>query len=124
MDLPLYIPLTLPQLEARLAAVVRQELHHQQTHSPGPAPTLTPVEELLSPAQAAEFFGVCKGTVFEWLRRGLLSAAAVKVGGKRYFKRSALATAGTPDQRPDGRRQTSRRVAGMGDNKGVQPKAW
>lgn len=122
MDLPVYIPLTLPQLEARLAAVVRQELHHQQTTSPGPAPALTPAEELLSPAQTAEFFGVCKDTVFKWLRCGLLSAAAVKVGGRRYFKRSELAAVGNPDQRPDGRRQSTRRGAGMGSNKGVQPK--
>ena len=121
MDFPVYIPFTMEQMNSSIVNAVREVLA-QQHHSQNQLPAGQAGEELLTVAQTAQLLNVCRATVFEWRRHGILAAASVKLGGKRYFKRSLVLAAGKADTLLDGRREHPRRGASKGRSSGQGPK--
>ena len=86
--------ITVEQLIEAMRPLIRFELSQVQpaAGTAGPA-----ADELLTVPQAAALLDVCKATLFEWVRRGLL--VSTRIAGRTYFKRSDLLSAGTREQR-------------------------
>jgi Helix-turn-helix domain len=87
-------------------AVVKQELsQHQSNQCPA---DLAESEKLLTPQQTGELLGICRQTVFDWAKRGLLLPH--RLGGRTYFKRGELLAALKSPEKPTGRRKYARRT--------------
>lgn len=83
------------QLLDDVRALIRHEMAQAQpTASAAQQPT---ADELLTVQQAAELLDVCVATVHEWKRRGVLVYR--KIGGRVYFNRADVLSAGTQEQR-------------------------
>lgn len=57
---------------------------------PEPEPTVEPVDEWLTPAQAAEFLGVHPRTLANYAERGALHMHRLTVSGQRRYRRADL----------------------------------
>ena len=89
-----------------MTAVVKQEMsHHNATQSPS---DVTESEKLLTPQQTAELLGICRQTVFDYAKRGLLLRH--RLGGRTYFKRGELLAALKSPEKPTGRRKYARKA--------------
>jgi Helix-turn-helix domain len=87
-------------------AVVKQELN--QHHSAQTPADIADSEKLLTPQQTAELLGICRQTVFDWAKRGLLLPH--RLGGRTYFKRGELLSALKSPEQSTGRRKYARRT--------------
>lgn len=95
----------LGQLINDVRAVVRDELSQQRA---APIADATAFEKLLTPEQTAELLGICRQTVFDWAKRGLL--VAHRLGRRTFFKRGEVLAALQSQQQPTGRRKYARRA--------------
>lgn len=87
-------------------AVVKHELgQHHSTQNPI---DLAESEKLLTPQQTAELLGICRQTVFDWAKRGLLLPH--RLGGRTYFKRGEVLAALKSPEKPTGRRKYARKA--------------
>ena len=77
-----FIQTTPTELANLIADAVRQELKTLNRHIEHPS---TPVKELMTRKEAAEFFDVSLVTIHEWCKSGILKP--YKVGNRSYFKR-------------------------------------
>lgn len=94
------------QLSETLIAAFRQELSKQQLPT---GPTSPDGEKLLGVDETAAMLGICRQTVHDWKRRGLLQFH--RLGGKVYFKQSEVLAALKGQTRPDGKRKGARKVS-------------
>ena len=94
----------LGQLSETLIAALRHEIG-QNIASAGP--TASDGEKLLGVDETAALLGICRQTVHDWKRRGLLEYH--RLGGKVYFKQSEVVAALNRQTRPDGKRKGSRK---------------
>ena len=94
------------QLSETLIAAFRQELSKQQLPT---GPTSPGGEKLLGVDETAAMLGICRQTVHDWKRRGLLQFH--RLGGKVYFKQSEVLAALKGQTRPDGKRKGARKVS-------------
>lgn len=92
------------QLSETLIAAFRQELGKQQLPT---GPTSPDGEKLLGVDETAALLGICRQTVHDWKRRGLLQFH--RLGGKVYFKQSEVLAALNKQTRPDGKRKGARK---------------
>ena len=92
------------QLINDVRAAVRDEMSQQR---PGPADA-GDTEKLLTPEQTAELLGVCRQTVFDWAKRGLLIAH--RLSRRTFFKRGEVLAALQSQQQPTGRRKYARKA--------------
>lgn len=95
----------LGQLINDVRAVVRDELSQQRT---APIADASDFEKLLTPEQTAELLGICRQTVFDWAKRGLL--VAHRLSRRTFFKRGEVLAALQSQQQPTGRRKYARRA--------------
>lgn len=94
------------QLYENLIAAFRHEIGQQQQPI---GPTAPDGEKLLGVDEAAQLLGICRQTVHDWKRRGLLQFH--RLGGKVYFKQSEVVAALSKQTRPDGKRKGARKVS-------------
>jgi excisionase family DNA binding protein len=85
--------LTQEQLLDSVRAIIRHELAQIQAASV----TAQVADEKWTVDASAQYLKVSRATLFEWLRRGLLSST--KLGGRTYLLRSDVLAAGTQRQR-------------------------
>lgn len=76
--------ITYPQLLDDIRAMLRHEIAQQ----PATAPATAEPDQLLTIVQAASLLDVCRQTIHEWKRRGLLPFH--KLGKRTYFKKLDL----------------------------------
>jgi excisionase family DNA binding protein len=93
------------QLINDVRAAVREEMGQQR---PALAANAGDAEKLLTPEQTAELLGVCRQTVFDWAKRGLLIAH--RLSRRTFFKRGEVLSALQSQQQPTGRRKYARKT--------------
>lgn len=93
------------QLINDMRAAVRDEMSQQR---PGPTADAGDTEKLLTPEQTAELLGICRQTVFDWAKRGLLIAH--RISRRTFFKRGEVLAALQSQQQPTGRRKYARKA--------------
>jgi excisionase family DNA binding protein len=93
------------QLISDVRAAVREEMGQQR---PALAADTGDAEKLLTPEQTAELLGVCRQTVFDWAKRGLLIAH--RLSRRTFFKRGEVMAALQSQQQPTGRRKYARKT--------------
>ena len=77
-----------PDFLADLRALLRHEITLLFTATAAPSTSAAADDELLTIDQAAQLLDVCRQTIHEWKRRGLLPYH--KMGKRTYFKKSDL----------------------------------
>ena len=96
----------LGQINDIVRAVVKQELsQHNAAQSPV---DLVESEKLLTPQQTAGLLGICRQTVFDYVKRGLLLPH--RLGGRTYFKQGELLAALKSPEKATGRRKYTRKT--------------
>lgn len=89
------------QLIENVRAVVQYELGQRPT---APAtPEAAETEKLLTPQQTAVLLGICRQTVFDYAKRGLL--VAHRLGGRTYFKQGEVLAALQSPEAPKARKK-------------------
>lgn len=92
------------QLIENVRAVVQYELSQKQN---APAlPEAAENERLLTAQQTADLLGICRQTVFDYAKRGLL--AAHRLGGRTYFKHGEVLAALQSPEAPKGRTKAAK----------------
>lgn len=94
------------QLYENIVAAFKSELIQQQVKS---GPSAPDGEKLLSVDETAQLLGICRQTVHDWKRRGLLDFH--RLGGKVYFKQAEVVAALNKQVRPDGKRKGARKAS-------------
>ena len=82
------------QLLDDLRALVRHEIQASPNNQTVQQPAS---DEKLTVRASAELLDVSEATIYEWLRRGILSSK--KLGGRTYLLKSIVLSAGIPRQR-------------------------
>jgi len=92
------------QFKDAVEALRYEVLQHQQ-----PAPAVADSEKLLTATEVAKMLSVCRQTVFDYKKRGLL--ISYRLGGKTYFKQGEVVAAMQSQQQPTtGRRKQPRKT--------------
>jgi hypothetical protein len=89
------------QLIENVRAVVQYELSQRQ-NTPA-TPEAAETEKLLTAQQTAVLLGICRQTVFDYAKRGLLIAH--RLGGRTYFKQGEVLAALQSPEAPKGRKK-------------------
>lgn len=83
-------------------------LRHEVLQNQQPVPAVADSEKLLTATQAAEMLSLCRQTVFDYAKRGLL--ISYRLGGRTYFKQGEVVAAMQSQQQPTGRRKQPRKT--------------